>query len=623
MRKLVQTAEKVKKEVKSMRNKFKEMIKWIVAIGAFVLAMVSEPKENVLGAVESGSWVYETEDYSVNFVIQESWNDFRKVRIDITNVSDSPIENWSIATRFYGDITEMWNAKTCAQVYDLYVIKNDEHNQDILPGESVSFGMIIKVDPDFTVPEEFVIPMKSTGVDADNFMVEIVEVKTWDEGCSGSIVITNLSDRVISDWELTIGLDVKIESVWNGVIIGEETGNYIIGNMSYNQNIKPGESVFVGFLGEKTDDVVDVIECAMTEVVTAEVIDNLVSEENFADLITITDEYCVSAIYNLEDDVVAYYIQYFDEMGNDCSYIVVNNEVNSKETYYIEFGQGEASVIAYLCAMYEEIIGREDYKVVYLGGYNYYIKDDNGVYGINEDGLCEISIGEIESLARVSSMKYYNEYETLVFEDIEAKEAGYATKTSYKRTQDPSIYITTSDVTEDYKKMMEERDNMTYSDEDVPIDDHCAPTAAVNMLIFLTSQKYPKIGITKKYYLNTFISLYEIMETGEGGTTLEEAETGYQKVLKTLGYSVNAVKDKNVKWDKAIECIKMQPVHLHLIGSQIYSNHAVVGVGYVSYAHSSGWESKYFQIIDGWTRDYRYVNYSLGVDKIHMIQLKF
>lgn len=606
-----------------MKNKFKEMVKWAVTVGVLILAMVSGSKEGIWGSEETCSSFYETENYYVNFLIEESWDDYRKVRIDITNTRDVSIENWSVATRIRGDVTNVWNAKTCVQVDDLYVIKNNEYNQDILPGETVTFGMIIKVNEDFMVPEEFIIPIKTTIVDATDYMVEVVDIKSWDEGCSGSIAITNLSNRIISDWKLTIGLEVKLDSVWDGVVVGEDVGKYVIGNMSYNQNIEPGESVFIGFLGKKTDDVVDVTECVMTEVVTAEVIDNLVNEDNFADLITITDEYCISAIYNLEDDVVAYYIQYFDAEGSDCSYIVVSNEVNSKETYYIEFGQGNASTISHLCAMYEEITGNEEYKVVYLGGYNYYIKDVNGVYGIKENDICEFNIGELESLTRASGTKYYNIQETLVFEDIEAKEVGYTKRTSYKRTHNPSMYITMSDVTEDYKEMMEERDGKTYTYEEVPIAGHCAPTAATNMLIFLTSQKYPKLGVTRNFYLNTFILLYDSMGTTAKGTLLDEAEIGYQEVLKSMGYSVNAVKSYNVTWEKAISAIKTQPVHFHLQNSQIYVIHGVLGVGYVSYVHSSGWESKYFQIVDGWTSDYRYVNYSLGIDSINMIQLKF
>lgn len=98
----------------------------------------------------------------------------------------------------------------------------------------------------------------------------------------------------------------------------------------------------------------------------------------------------------------------------------------------------------------------------------------------------------------------------------------------------------------------------------------------------------------------------------------------YVEVLKWLEYdSVRTDIFPFVTWSRAKQCIQKGAVHLALIDSQIYGNHAVLGVGYVSFSHSSGWISNYFQIVDGGGgTKYRYVNYSLGISRIDLFEIK-
>lgn len=66
------------------------------------------------------------------------------------------------------------------------------------------------------------------------------------------------------------------------------------------------------------------------------------------------------------------------------------------------------------------------------------------------------------------------------------------------------------------------------------------------------------------------------------------------------------------------DCVISTPcaVLVSLDSSQIYEDHAVIGTGYITFAHSSGWQSKYLQIFDQWNYNLRYVNYQLGINYI-------
>jgi len=391
--------------------------------------------------------VYETDSYVVEFWVEDSWEDSKKISVSIENKGKSSINNWSIAFDMCGKIIEIWDAKVCAQVEELYVIKNVDYNQDILPGEAVTFGFIAEIGDEFMLPKEFLVPMKTTEVNSGDFEIEIVENSEWKDGYSGEIIITNISEQTIEDWELEIAMDTNITSIWNGILISTEDNVYRIGNMSYNQNIEAGEKISVGFLGEKQDDAITITKCVLTEVTTAEVVDNIVEKEIFEEIIPITTEYFISPLYAIDGNVAAYLVQYYDEEGKGCSYIVVSNAIESREKYYIEFGDGEAPVITELRDAYLDFESSKDYRILYLGGYDYYIESSTGIYGMLEGEICKMKNDIFDIFKLSSETQYYNEQETLKYSDILALEVGYLKNKVEKKVDSTpaTVYVTDKD----------------------------------------------------------------------------------------------------------------------------------------------------------------------------------
>lgn len=617
-----------------MREKAKKYFKQMVFLAGMLLFSIGSRSVPALaeGADKEDLVVYEADNYCVTFSVNDSWQNGKKAFVYIENKGTSIIHNWSLTFKMQGGIAEIWDAKVCAQVGDFYVIKNAEYNQDILPGDTVSFGVILEEIDRFSLPQCFLIPIKTAKVDSSAYMVEVIENFDWPEGYSGSIMITNQSNREIDDWELEIAFGTEITSIWNGTIISRKDDTYKIGNGSYNQNIQPGESISIGFLGKKLGDTITVTEYRLTEVTTAEAVDNIVSKEVFEGIIPITEDYFISPLYTIDESIAAYLVQYYDEAGKGCSYIVVNNAVNSEDRYYIEFGYGDAPVITGLRTAYLENIKDDAYRVLYLGGYDYYIKNASGIYGMKDGELCKLKEEDLQYFSGVTTgTQYYTEGETLTYGDILAKEIGYSSCEKNIDTTSPTIYITMEDAEEEY-----------FNREHKQIADHCTPTAATNMLIYL-SQSFPELSVNRENFYEVFMKLYKLMRTNDGQDgTSGDVRPAYVEVLKWLGYhNVKTDVFPLVTWNRAKECIKKGAVHLDLINSQIYWNsktcgdintnyygHSVLGVGYVSFSHSSGWNSKYFQIVDGWRAkeneptDYRYVNYSLGIRGINLIVIK-
>lgn len=82
----------------------------------------------------------EKEDFKASYKLVNDWKDGFSGEIEITNSSDSAIEDWGIEFDFGRDITNIWNAQIVSHDGDHYVIRNAGYDSDIKSGESVSFG---------------------------------------------------------------------------------------------------------------------------------------------------------------------------------------------------------------------------------------------------------------------------------------------------------------------------------------------------------------------------------------------------------------------------------------------------------------------------------------------------
>ena len=68
--------------------------------------------------------------------------------------------------------------------------------------------------------------------------------------------------------------------------------------------------------------------------------DQLVDRIFFGTMIGVSNDYLVMPMYDLQNNVSAYIIQYYSE-GAPCSYVVINTRIDAEDAYYIEFGEGD------------------------------------------------------------------------------------------------------------------------------------------------------------------------------------------------------------------------------------------------------------------------------------------
>lgn len=190
--------------------------------------------------------IFTGENFSAQYRIDSKWDGAYNGSIILTNTGNETIDNWMISFESENNIVNIWNAKIYSHEDNLYKIKNDTWNQDIKPGQSVSFGFTAQYDTQAEIPDEYTMLGIKTLVTEDNYTIESIINSQWENGYTMDIVIKNLSERTLEDWELSFNMDTEIEQIWNGVITSHEEDSYTVKNAEYNANISPGSSINIG-----------------------------------------------------------------------------------------------------------------------------------------------------------------------------------------------------------------------------------------------------------------------------------------------------------------------------------------------------------------------------------------
>ena len=247
-----------------------------IIAGSLSLAIVSS-MTSVFPAfaevTESADFVYD--DYSVSYNVTNAWGNTEKVSITLTNTGENPIENWMLYFDPNGEVTSMWDVTTASTANNVTYFKNAGYNSTIVPNDSVTFSYF--VDNCEAVPDSYTLCQKRVEK-SEGYNVEVVVDNSWGEGFNGTIIITNSTDKPITDWELVFDTNftiTEITSSWSGTMTALEPYSYMLKG-SYTSLIEPNSSVKLGFSGVKDGNPI-ITDTALTEVVADEALINFKS----------------------------------------------------------------------------------------------------------------------------------------------------------------------------------------------------------------------------------------------------------------------------------------------------------------------------------------------------------
>ncbi len=336
-------------------------------------------------------------------------------------------------------------------------------------------------------------------------------------------------------------------------------------------------------------------------------------------------------LYNIDEDVCAVFIK--------CKkgYMILGR---CQDVYpVVEYGitNGVCFLEKAELKVLEEYNKPEEIKLYYFGGMEYYcgVKDKGKIdyYSLGNDKNRIIFREELEDAAKnAEQIDYFTKEE---WENVSTGAASGKSKIENPKLYESSYYSRNQKFVSGYNKpayfLMTNFTTVFGQNKSSKIRNHCAPTAATNLLKYWYERNTAKYAPLKnKKWENTFKKLYNYMGTNNSiGTLNKNIASGYISFLREVGVSFKTVsRSTYVSWKQMKQEIDNNyPFHLAIISKEsggYYGDHSVLALGYVFYTYNSGSQytySRYMAIRDGWDKEFRYVHVSNRVKCFEMIQL--
>lgn len=227
----------------------RSMKRWVSGLLAAVMMIIGiGANTKTASAAESMTQSYVYDGYEVTFMVTSAWDGAFNAEVKIANTGDVTISDWVLEFDFDHEIQNMWNATVLKHTEDHYVVKNNDWNANIKPGEGVDFGMTVQCEGDITFPESFSFVMENESVTVQSYSAEFILYSDWGSGCNGAIILSNLTDESIHNWQLEFDYNREIVNISNAEIVSYEQGHYVIKNAEYNADIAGNTSVHIGIV---------------------------------------------------------------------------------------------------------------------------------------------------------------------------------------------------------------------------------------------------------------------------------------------------------------------------------------------------------------------------------------
>ena len=229
-----------------MKKGMKRLVSGLLAVAMVLTTFGVNTK--TASAEERTMQNYVYDGYEVDFDVTDAWDGAFNADVKIANTGDAEICDWALTFEFAHEIQNLWNATVVEHTGNTYVIKNADWNANIKPGEGVAFGMTVLCDGEIEFPENFSFVMEEESVTAQSYSAEFTQYSDWGTGCNGAIILSNLTDEPIENWQLEFDYDREIVDIANAVIVSHEQGHYVIKNAEYNADIAANSSVHISIV---------------------------------------------------------------------------------------------------------------------------------------------------------------------------------------------------------------------------------------------------------------------------------------------------------------------------------------------------------------------------------------
>lgn len=189
------------------------------------------------------------------------WSSGWVMAVDVTNTGATTVADPKVSFTLPVPLAELKGARVVSQS-DGAIMVADDRAGSLAPGETFRFTFkayapVTHVPQDVTV-DGVATPvgpqMPSTGapalvassgeaMDADSLTtVSSAITSSWSSGYVTQVTVRNVSDVPIAQAALTFDLDVKIDTLWNGVVTSSGSGRYTVTDDTAGAVLDPGAS---------------------------------------------------------------------------------------------------------------------------------------------------------------------------------------------------------------------------------------------------------------------------------------------------------------------------------------------------------------------------------------------
>lgn len=184
------------------------------------------------------------------------WAGHANIEISFTNTGKETIHDWYFTFDYEYSIENTSNCSIVEHNDDLYTISNNNWNQDILPGKTVTIGFTAISDDGSSIekiPSFYLLNTKTVTLSEKELSYKYEEYSDWRSGFNGALTLTNKTGYSIRDWSISFRSNRPITRVDSASLKILSDDMYTITNDGNNQNISKGKSYRLGIEGGNHD----------------------------------------------------------------------------------------------------------------------------------------------------------------------------------------------------------------------------------------------------------------------------------------------------------------------------------------------------------------------------------
>ncbi len=186
----------------------------------------------------------------------KKWSGHSNIEIKFKNTGTEAIHDWYFTFDFNYKIENPFNCRVIESKDNLYTIGNNDWNQDIKPGQSVTVGFTASSKDGSEIkdmPTFYLLNTQTVTLKSNDLKYKYEEYSNWSSGFNGALILTNKTKETIRDWTITFGANRPITQADSAAFTDNADGTYTITNDGNNQNIAKGQSYRIGIQGGSND----------------------------------------------------------------------------------------------------------------------------------------------------------------------------------------------------------------------------------------------------------------------------------------------------------------------------------------------------------------------------------